>query len=107
MVFDFLLRLPLFLAYLLGTILTLMLVLKHKNVSSALGFLGFFLLVGVQVVSPLTTLFTLRLHSRGMPLTRASTLSAFASMLLNLISALAVLCIVGAISLAARNERRF
>ncbi len=105
MVLDFLLRLPLFLAYLLGTILTLMLIVKRKNVSSALGFLGFFLLVAVQAVSPLTTLFTIRLHSRGMPLTKASTLTAFASLLLNLISAVAVLCIVGAISLAARNER--
>lgn len=104
---DFFLSLPVFIAYLLGTVLTLMLVSRRKNPSSALGFLGFFLLVAVQMVSPLVNLFDVRLHDRGMALTRATTIAVFASLTLNLISAVAVLCIVGAIALAARNERRF
>jgi hypothetical protein len=107
MVLDFLLRLPLFLAYVMGAVLTCLLVARRRNVSSLLGFLGFFLLVAVQLVSPFTTSFIVRLHGRGVPLTRASVLSGFVSLLLNLISAVAVLSIVGAISLAARNERRF
>ena len=106
MAIEFLLRLPLFLAYVLGTVLTLLLAAKRKNVSSALGFLGFFLLVAVQLALPLTTPFAVRLHGRGVALTRATVISAFADLSLNLISAVAVLCIVAAIALAARNERR-
>jgi|GEM_PF-1848791 len=107
MVFDLLLRLPLFLAYLLGGILTLMLAIRRKNVGNVLGFLGFFLLLAVQAVSPITTMFTISLYDRGMPFTRASSIIALASLTLNLVSAVAVLCVVGAIALATRTERRF
>lgn len=104
MAFDFLLSLPLFLAYVLGAVLTGIIVARRKNASSALGFLGFFLLAAVQLVLPLITPYALRLHSRGLDLSRATVVSAFASLSLNLISAVAVLCIVGAIALASRRE---
>nr|MBC7244643.1 hypothetical protein [Chloroflexota bacterium] len=103
MAVNFLLRLPLFLAYLLGTGLTCILVLKRRNISSALAFLGFALLAAVQAVAP----FTARLYGRSMALTRAAFVSAFATLVLNLISAVAVMCIVGAIALATRNKRQF
>ena len=103
---DFLLNLPLFLAYVLGAVLTAMLVARRKNVSSVLGFLGFFLLMAVQLVLPLITPYALRLHGRGIDLSRATVISAFARLSLNLISAVAVLCIVGAIALASRHEWR-
>jgi purine-cytosine permease-like protein len=106
MVIDYLLSLPLFLAYLLGAVLTALIAARRKNISSVLGFLGFFLLVGVHLVLPLITPYALRLHSRGLDLGRATVISAFASLSLNLISAVAVLCIVGAIALASRHEWR-
>ena len=106
MAVDFLLSLPLFLAYVLGAVLTALMAARRKNVSSVLGFLGFFLLVTVQLVLPLITPYALRLHSRGLDLSRATVISAFASLSLNLISAVAVLCIVGAIAAASRNEWR-
>jgi len=106
MVVDFLLSLPLFLAYVLGAVLTALIAARHRNVSSVLGFLGFFLLVAVQLVLPLITPYALRLNSRGLDLGRATVISAFANLSLNLISAVAVLCIVGAIALASRNEWR-
>jgi purine-cytosine permease-like protein len=106
MAVDFLLSLPLFLAYLLGAVLTAVIAARRKNVSSVLGFLGFFLLVAVQLVLPLITPYALRLHGRGLDLARATVVSAFANLSLNLISAVAVLCIVGAIALASRNEWR-
>ena len=105
MAFDFLLSLPLFLAYVLGAVLTGIIVARRKNASSVLGFLGFFLLAAVQLVLPLITPYALRLHSRGLDLSRATVVSAFASLSLNLISAVAVLSIVGAIALASRHER--
>lgn len=105
MAFDFLLSLPLFLAYVLGAVLTGIIVARRKNASSVLGFLGFFLLAAIQLVLPLITPYALRLHSRGLDLSRATVVSAFASLSLNLISAVAVLCIVGAIALASRHER--
>jgi len=37
---EFLFSLPLFMAYLLGSVLTLLLAARYKTVSSALGFLG-------------------------------------------------------------------
>ncbi len=107
MVLDFLFKLPLFLAYLLGSILTLTLVIRRKSLSNALGFLGFFLLGAVQAVSPFTTQFNVSLYVRRIPFAKASTLLALATVTLNFISAVAVLCIVGAIALAARSERRF
>jgi purine-cytosine permease-like protein len=106
MAVDFLLSLPLFLAYLLGAVLTALIAARRRNASSVLGFLGFFLLVAVQLVLPLITPYALRLHSRGLDLSRATVVSAFAQLSLNLISAVAVLCIVGAIALASRNEWR-
>jgi hypothetical protein len=106
MILNLLTSLPLFLAYLLGSILTLFMLLRQKNVSSALAFLGFFLLVAVQAVSPFTTRFNMSLYVRGVPFARASTLLALAGATLNAISAVAVLCIVGAIALASRSERR-
>jgi len=106
MVIDYLLSLPLFLAYVLGAALTTLMAARRKNISSVLGALGFILLVVVQLVMPLITPYTLRLHSRGLELGRATVISAFANLSLNLISAVAVLCIVGAIALASRNEWR-
>jgi hypothetical protein len=105
MILDLLTRLPLFAAYVLGSVLTLVMLVRRKTVSSALGFLGFFLLAAVQAVSPFTTQFNMSLYVRGVPFTRASTLIALASATLNSISAVAVLCIVGAIALASRPER--
>ena len=105
MILDLLTRLPLFLSYLLGGILTLVMLMRRKNVSHALGFLGFFLLAAVQAVAPFTTEFSMSLYVRGVPFARASTLMALASATLNSISAVAVLCLVGAIALAARSER--
>jgi purine-cytosine permease-like protein len=106
MAVEFLLSLPLFLAYLLGAVLTAIIAARRKNVSSVLGFMGFFLLVAVQLVLPLFTPYALRLQSRGLDLSRATVISAFANLSLNLISAVAVLCIVGAIALASRDEWR-
>lgn len=106
MAVDFLLRLPLFLAYALGAVLTAVIAARRKNVSSVLGFLGFFLLAAIQSVLPLVTPYALRLHSRGIDVSRITIISAFAQVSLNLISAVAVLCIVGAIALASRNEWR-
>jgi hypothetical protein len=105
MFLDLLTRLPLFLSYLLGGILMLLLLVRRKNVSHALGFLGFFLLAAVQAVSPFTNEFSMSLYVRGMPFARASTLMSLASATLNSISAVAVLCLVGAIALASRNEK--
>ena len=105
MILDLLTRLPLFLSYLLGVVLTLAMLFRHRNVSHALGFLGFFLLAAVQAVAPFTTQFNMSLYVRGVPFARASTLMALASATLNSISAVAVLCIVGAIALAARTEK--
>jgi len=104
MTVDYLLNLPLFLAYVLGAFLTAMLVVRRRNVSSVLGFLGFFLLIAVQLVLPLITPYAVRLAGRGLDLSRATVISAFARLSLNLISAVAVLCIVGAIALASRRE---
>jgi hypothetical protein len=104
---EFLLGLPLFMAYLFGSLLTLLLIVKQRTVSSVMGFLGFFLLLVVRSVLPLVDLFTLRLHTRGMPLPRVTAATILASLAINLASAVAVLFIVGAIALAARNERRF
>jgi purine-cytosine permease-like protein len=106
MAVDFLLSLPLFLAYLLGAVLTALIAARRRNASSVLGFLGFFLLVAVHLVLPLISPYALRLHSRGLDLTRVTVVSAFAQLSLNLISAVAVLCIVGAIALASRSEWR-
>lgn len=106
MAIDFLLSLPLFLAYLLGAVLTALVAARRKNVGSVLGFLGFFLLVAVQLVLPLIAPYALRLHSRGVDVGRVTVISAFAQLSLNLISAVAVLCIVGAIAWASRNEWR-
>jgi hypothetical protein len=104
---DFLLGLPLFMAYLFGTVLTALLVVKQRTVSSVLGFMGFFFLLGVRAVLPLIDLYALRLRGRGMPLTRVSTVTVLADLAINIASSAAVLCIVGAIAIAARNERRF
>jgi len=106
MTIGFLLRLPLVLAYALGFALMLMLALRRRNVSSVLGFLGFSLLLAVQMFTPLTAPYALRLQFRGVALTRATVIAAFAELVLNLISALAVLCIVGAVAMAARVEKR-
>ncbi|MGQ9493264.1 MAG: hypothetical protein ACUVR2_05825 [Anaerolineae bacterium] len=107
MAINFLLKLPLFLAYLLGTGLTCILALKRRNISNALAFLGFTLLAAVQAVGVFTAPFTARLYGRGMTLTRAAFVSTFATLILNLISAVAVICIVGAIALATRDKRQF
>jgi hypothetical protein len=101
---SFLLDSPLFAAYLLGCFLTLFLVIRRRNPSSVLGFLGFFFLLAVRIVLPLFVLFTTRLHGRGMPLLRVNVITGLAQLALNLVSAAAVLCIVGAIALAARSE---
>lgn len=101
-----LLRLPLVLALALGLALTLNLALRRRNASSVLGFLGFLLLLAVQTLTPWIAPFASRLQVRGVALGRASLIAAFADLVLNLISALAVLAIVGAIALASRNERR-
>jgi len=103
---NFWVRLPLFLAYLLGAGLTCLLVVKCKDISSALAFLGFILLVVVQAVWTFTAPFTARLYARGITLTKATLISTFATLVLNLISAVAVMCIVGAIALATRNKER-
>lgn len=107
MILDLLTRLPLFAAYLLGSILTLVMLIRHKNVSNALGFLGFFLLGAVQAVAPFTTQFNMSLYVRGVSFARASTLIALASATLNSLSAVAVLCIVGAMALAAKDEKSY
>lgn len=104
MALDFLIRLPLFLAYVLGAVLTAALAARRKNASSVLGFLGFGMLVAVQLILPLISPYALRLHGRGVDIARVTLISAFANLSLNLISAVAVLCIVGAIALAARNQ---
>ncbi|MBC7261176.1 MAG: hypothetical protein H5T63_04100 [Chloroflexi bacterium] len=106
MIVNFLVKLPLFMAYLLGAALTGVLMAKRRNLSSALAFLGFMLLVAVQAVWNFTMPFTMRLSGRGVPVTRAALLSAFATFVLNLIAAVAVLCIVGAIAMATRNQRQ-
>lgn len=106
MIIRFLVKLPLFMAYLLGAALTGVLMAKRRNISSALAFLGFMLLIAVQTVWPFTTPFTVHLFSRGMTWTRASLISSFATVVFNLISAIAVLCIVGAIALATRDTRQ-
>ena len=103
---QFLLSLPLLMAYLLGSVLTLLLVIKHRTVSSALGFLGFFLLMVVRLVLPTADLFALRLQGRGMPLSRVNAVAVLADLAVSLSSAAAVLFIVGAIALAARDEKR-
>jgi hypothetical protein len=94
-------------AYLFGTALTGLLVAKQRTISSLLGFLGFFFLLAVRLLLPLLDLFALRLHGRGMPVSRVSTVSFLASLSINVASSAAVVCIVGAIALAARGERRF
>lgn len=104
---DFLLGLPLFMAYLFGSALTLLLVAKQRTVSSIMGFLGFFFLLAVRAVLPVIDLFVVRMRGRGMPLARVNTVTVLASLAINLASAAAVLCIVGAIAIAARNEKRF
>jgi len=104
---EFLLGLPLLMAYLFGTALTGLLAFKQRTISSLLGFMGFFFLLAVRVVLPLFDLFVLRLHGRGMPLSRVSTVTFLASLSINVASAAAVLCIVGAIALASRSELRF
>ncbi|MBM4429185.1 MAG: hypothetical protein FJ026_02410 [Chloroflexi bacterium] len=101
---GFLLDFPLFAAYLLGCLLTLFLVIKRRNPSSVLGFLGFFFLLAVHIVLPLFVHFATRLHGRGLPLIRVSVITGLAQLALNLVSAAAVLCIVGAIALSARSE---
>lgn len=106
MTIGLLLRLPLVLALALGLALTLTLALRRRNVSSALGFLGFFLLLAVQMVVPWVAPLAARLHVRGVALNRATFIAAFADLVMNLISSLAVLSIVGAIAFASRNERR-
>lgn len=106
MVVNFFIKLPLFLAYLLGAALSGALVIKRRNVSSALAFLGFMLLVAVQAVWNFTTPFAMRLSGRGVPQTRAALISTFAAFVLNLIAAVAVLCIVGAIAMATRNRNK-
>jgi len=106
MMLEFLLGLPLFMAYLFGSILTLLLVIKQKTVSSVLGFLGFFFLLGVRTVLPLLDPLAVRLQYRGMPLPQAGVVTVLANLAINLASAAAVVCLVGAIALAARNERR-
>lgn len=103
---EFVLSLPLFLAYLLGSVLTLVLAIRYKTISSALGFLGFFLLLAVRLTLPTLDLFALRLQGRGMALPRVNAVTILADLSMNLTSAVGVLCIVGAIALAARNERR-
>jgi hypothetical protein len=103
---EFLLSLPLLMAYLLGSVLTLLLAARYRTVSSALGFLGFFLLLAVRLSLPTLDLFALRLQGRGMPLPRVNVVTILADLTMNLTSAVGVLCIVGAIALAARDERR-
>ncbi len=103
---DFLLGLPLFMAYLFGSALTLLLAVKQRTVSSIMGFLGFFFLLAVRSVLPMIDLFVLRLRGRGMAVARVNTVTVLASLAINLASAVAVLCIVGAIAIAARNEKR-
>jgi peptidoglycan/LPS O-acetylase OafA/YrhL len=100
------LRLPLVLSYALGLALTLVLVWRRRNLSSVLGLLGFFLLLAVQALVPFTTPFAQRLQVRGVALNRAVVIAAFADLVLNLISSLGVLSIVGAIALASRREPR-
>ncbi len=106
MTINFLVKLPLFLAYVLGAALTGTLMAKRRNISSALAFLGFVLLIAVQAVWNLSMPFAMRLSGRGMALIRAAFVSAFATFILNLIAAVAVLCIVGAIALGTRNTRQ-
>lgn len=106
MIINFLVKLPLFMAYLLGAALTGVLMAKRRNISSALAFLGFMLLVAVQAVWNFTMPFAVRLSGRGMPWTRAALIATFATFVLNLIAAVAVLCIVGAIAMATRNQRQ-
>jgi len=103
---EFFLGLPLLMAYLFGSVLTLLLVLRQRTVSSVLGFLGFFFLLAVRVVWPLFDAFAIRLQGRGMPLARVSSVTILANLAANIASAAAVLCIVGAIALAARDESR-
>lgn len=100
-----LLRLPLVLALALGLGLTLTLALRRRNASSVLGFVGFLLLLAVQTLAPWITAFATRLQVRGIALGRATIIVACAELVMNLISSLAVLAIVGAIALASRNER--
>jgi hypothetical protein len=102
---EFLLGLPLLMAYLFGVILTLLLAIRQKTVSSVLGFLGFLFLLGVRLVLPMFDVFTVRLQGRGMTLTRVGALVALANLAVNLASATAVVCLVGAIALASRSER--
>lgn len=106
MIINFLVKLPLFLAYLLGAALTGALMAKRRNISSALAFLGFVLLVAVQAVWNLSGSFAMRLSGRGMALTRVAFISTFATFVLNFIAAVAVLCIAGAIALANRDARQ-
>jgi hypothetical protein len=103
---DFLLGLPLFMAYLFGTLLTGLLAIKQKTISAILGFVGFFCLLGVRTVLPLIDLYALRLRGRGMAVARANTVTVLADLAINVASAAAVLFIVGAIAIAARDERR-
>jgi hypothetical protein len=106
MTIGLLLRLPLVLALALGLALTLTLALRRRNASSVLGFVGFLLLLAVQTIAPWIAPFATRLQVRGVAISRATLIAAFADLVMNLISSLAVLAIVGAIALASRNERR-
>ena len=103
---EFLLGLPLLMAYLFGSVLTLLLAIRQRTVSSILGFLGFFFLLAVRIVWPLFDVLTIRLRGRGMPLSRVGSVTILANLAVNVASAAAVLCIVGAIALAARGESR-
>ena len=106
MTIGVLLQLPLVLALAVGLALTLTLALRRPNASSVLGFLGFLLLLAVQTIAPWLAPLAARLHVRGVALSRATFIAAFAELVMNLISSLAVLAIVGAIALAPRNDRR-
>ena len=106
MTIGLLLRLPLVLALALGLALTLTLAVRRRNASSVLGFLGFLLLLAVQTIAPFVVPYAARLQVRGVALNRATIIAAFADLVMNLISSLAVLSIVGAIAISSRNERR-
>jgi len=103
---EFVLGLPLLMAYLFGTALTIWLVVKQRTASSVLGFTGFFFLLAVRMVFPLFDVFAGRLQARGMPMSRVSAVTVLANLAINIASAAAVLCIVGAIALAAGSDSR-
>jgi hypothetical protein len=96
---------PLLASFVLGAVLTFTLAVRRRSASYGLAAMGFLMLLAVQFTLPFTSAFRVSLFVRGIAFERASTLVGVANVTLNLISAVGVLCIVGAIAMAQRTGK--